>query len=705
MRGGKMRLFLAGILFIQFSVGNLALAADRSLINQLPNPGDKCAWWNTTNTASCTDQTSLVNSNPWEIGDDDPTWNYNGPDNGQWGGIDPNSPFSNGNWGGGTYTAPKLTFLEQQMWSAITANYTNEVVDDMQEYGIWDSDTEDTVADQVISKYSKYATAWAIGATAGEALLDFVFLDKWRASGAVVGPAISSLGLSGLALMTESFQVMQMQITMLLEIMEVYGELPTNPTERANEASLAMTSGLVGPGLNLVISRALRIAAGAGAPPVSVLPVPGVGGGGLVPPIPMPNFGPSTGSVVDAVGSATADTLMGKTGIANAAEVEKVVPAIMEKTGFLKAAIARFGATKVGAFMAAHSALFKIGASTAFAALTTYGITRAMGNHYKKYYRKLAKLHEHNVLESFKNNSDAKQAVWLILTKNAFRPDKADDALTAQDAKLYATIVSQQIPLLHNGKYSESETLFKQYKAGGEDPDKLKLTPKPEGTPGVKPSPSPTPNIFAGFGDPSPKDTPKPSNTIDIKLARLQRDLDLQQKLYFIKIIESGMLMKGFLSSRDNDTLENISIQLGVNPPPKLVLKDNDPRALVEARYKALRDGLVGEVRKRVLAFAQAQGMSSQEAAVLGTNLPPGDLRYRAGEIMMEDFYSPEQQLISKWAARSNLTGVIDQKDLDKFKDIAPYLEGEKKLSKDITLPPNITADGSPRSIQAPVKK
>jgi len=118
-----------------------------------------------------------------------------------------------------------------------------------------------------------------------------------------------------------------------------------------------------------------------------------------------------------------------------------------------------------------------------------------------------------------------------------------------------------------------------------------------------------------------------------------------------------------------------------------------------------LRDGLVGEVRKRVLAFAQAQGLSSQEAAVLGTNLPPGDLRYRAGEIMMEDFYSPEQQLISKWAARSNLSGVIDQKDMDKFKDIAPYLEGEKKLPKDITLPPNITADGSPRSVQAPIKK
>ena len=46
-------------------------------------------------------------------------------------------------------------------------------------------------------------------------------------------------------------------------------------------------------------------------------------------------------------------------------------------------------------------------------------------------------------------------------------------------------------------------------------------------------------------------------------------------------------------------------------------------RALVQARYKAVRDGLVGEVRKRVLAFAQAQGMSSQQASVLETNLLP----------------------------------------------------------------------------------
>ena len=105
-----MRLFLAGILFIQFSVGNLALAADRTLINQLPNPSDKCAWWNTTNTASCTDQTSALNSNPWEIGDDDPTWNYNGPDNGAWGGIDPNSPFSNGKLGWRNLHRTKINF-------------------------------------------------------------------------------------------------------------------------------------------------------------------------------------------------------------------------------------------------------------------------------------------------------------------------------------------------------------------------------------------------------------------------------------------------------------------------------------------------------------------------------------------------------------------------------------------------------------------
>ena len=36
------------------------------------------------------------------------------------------------------------------MWSAISANYTNEVVEDMEEYGIWDADTQDVVADELL---------------------------------------------------------------------------------------------------------------------------------------------------------------------------------------------------------------------------------------------------------------------------------------------------------------------------------------------------------------------------------------------------------------------------------------------------------------------------------------------------------------------------------------------------------------------------
>ena len=96
----------------------------------------------------------------------------------------------------------------------------------------------------------------------------------------------------------------------------------------------------------------------------------------------------------------------------------------MEKTGFLKAAIARFGASKVGVFMASHTALFKIGINGFCRINLLMESLKPWAIHYKKYYRKMAKLHEHNVLESFKNNSDAKQAVWLILTKNTFVPIK-----------------------------------------------------------------------------------------------------------------------------------------------------------------------------------------------------------------------------------------------------------------------------------------
>jgi len=671
-------LFLASTLFIQLGVAHADTQNWKPLLDQLPSANDKCAWWNTTSPNNCnpTDNSQPGNNDPWSLGGDDPLWNTNGPDNGNWGGTDPNSPFSSGNWGGGDYSTPKLTFLESQMWKILTANYTDEVVDDMNEHGTWNSDTQDAVADEIIKKYSYYSTAWSIGASAGEALLDYIFMDKWRGTGVVTGPlsTLAGGGLMATALIVESFKVMQMQLTMLLEIMELYGELPSNPMERSNEASLAMTTGLVGPGLNLAVNRALKLSTGMVSPPTTIPNFPSLPIGPVAPPV-------------------SPETLLGKTGIASAQEAERVAPEIMAKSGFLKAATDKFGASKVGAILLAHSTLFKIAASTAFAALTTYGITNYMGKHYKKAFRKMAKLHEHNVLESFKNNSDAKQAVWLILTKNTFRPDKTDDALTPQDAKLYATIVSQKIPLLHYGNYNESDSLFREYK---------KEVPSPSPIPKPKLPLDPDPFNLVNSPFPLPKDTPKPPNEIDKKLERLKRDLDLQQKLYFVKLVESGMLMKGFLSSRDNDTLETISIELGINPPPKVTLKDGDPRTLVQVRYKALRDGLVGEVRNRVLATAKSQGMTAAQAAVFQKNLPAGDLRYRAGELLIEDFYNPEQQLISKWAERSNISGVIDQKDLIQFQAIAPYLEGEKKLSGPIVLPENSTADGSPRAQVVP---
>jgi len=687
-------LFLVAILSVQLSVGTALATAKAAnvqsspLIDQL-NPTDKCAWWNTSNPAECTASTISIpmNTDPWGLGDDDPSWNYNGPGNGNWGEDDPNSPFSTGNWGGGT-PSTDLGFVDRMLKSILTANYSDEVVEDMNEHGIWNSETQDAVADEIINKYSGYATSWSIGASAGIALLDYLFLGKWRGTGPISGPISTVVG-GGLILtagMGEAFNVMRMQISMLLEIMELYGELPSNPVQRSSEASLAMTTGLGGPALNLAVNRILKLVPLAGAVPPGAPPT--------LPTFPLDPGAAGAGAAPAAGNPFINETLIGQSGISASAEAEKAVPEIMAKSGLLSAATNRFGGKKVMEFLAAHTTLFKVAASTAFAAVTTYGITEYMGKHYKKKFRKLAKLHEHNVLEAFKNNSDAKQAIWLILTKDVFRKDKTDDALTDQDAKLYATIISQKIPLLHYGSYNEKEALFRQYKASGEDPEKLKVDEKPTKVVAA-PTPKPTPDIFGGFGGPiTPSPTPKPMNEIDKKLARLNRDLDLQQKLYFIKLIESGMLMKGFLSSRDNETVETIGIELGINPPPKLVLKDNDPRKLVHAHYKALRDGLVGEVRKKVLAASV--GASAQNVDAIAAKLPPGDLRYSAGEVIMEDFYNPEQQLINKWAERSNISGVIDQKDFANFKEIDPYLEGDKKITEKVVLPPTRTADGSP---------
>jgi hypothetical protein len=687
---------LVGCLLSQMSnlaVINIAVADTNSpsakysgsLIDQL-DPNDACAWWNTTNPDNCTGgstsgptgpvsitggtgistSTGSGNADTWNWAGD-PAWN-SGSDNG----IYNSDPYSSGGTfgGGGMYSPPQMGFLEKQLYSVISADYTAAVVQDMNGHGLWDSEAQDQVADEIISRYSRYSAGWGVMASGGIYLLDYLFLDKWRLPGAWYAGSVVGMGVgTGAAMIGESFKVMQNQMAMLLELMELYGELPSNISQRSNELSVALGWSLLGGSAGTFVNRMLALQAAG-------LPAAGAGAAA--------GTGAAAGAGV-AVGTAGAgiiagETLLGQTGVATAKAAEKTAAELVVKTGFLKAAIEKFGATKVGEIMAKYSTVFKIGISTAFAAGANYAFTYELGHHYKKNFRKIAQVHEHNVLESFKNDANAKQTVWLILTKNVFKPDATDEALTPEEAKLYAAIVSQQIPLLHFGTHNEPDALFKQYKAPVKIPTAVTST-------GVTVSPS---DIDFGLGAPKPPVANNP-NEIDKKLEILNIDLDLQQRLNFVKLVEGGMLMKGFLSPRDVETLETISIALNLSPPPKHAFKDNDVRAVWHDKYKALRDGMNGEVNRKVLAFSGAPKFEQ--------NVPVGDLRNKSGEIMMEEFFKPEQVALRAFADKIKFNGVIEQKDYAKFDSIAPILEGEEKLKPVTTLPTNTTADGSPRAI------
>jgi hypothetical protein len=302
-------------------------------------------------------------------------------------------------------------------------------------------------------------------------------------------------------------------------------------------------------------------------------------------------------------------------------------------------------------------------------------------------------------LESFNNNGVAKDAVWLILTKFVFRPDNAAEALSTEDAKLYASIISQRIPLIHNGDYSESKVLFEQYRTA-EKPALSDLLKAPSINPAAPGDSEVTPKSNGGqvvdFGPGaagSSSTNQNKLNDIDYDLLVLNRDLkDVQQKLYMVKLIESGMLMKGFLSPRDNKALETISVELGLAPDPKHPLKDNDPRMLVHSQYLAMRDGLYGEVRKKAMLMQNTKAKASA-TSYLTSDKPA----HFSGEIILEDFFSPEEMAINQSAKRIQMTGLIDQKDYDKFDAIAPYLEGKKTLPPTTDLPPG-PADGSKKA-------
>ena len=358
-----------------------------------------------------------TNPDPWNWGGDDPTWNYNSSNDPIWSGYDNSSGYGSG------YSQPQqMNFLERQLQGVLTQNYTSKVLDEINQVGIYNDETVDIVADRIINKYARHSMYYGVAASLGVSLMDYLFLDQWRLGSGVMG-SLGSYALYGAAtsavLIPESFAVMQQQLAMLLEIMELYGQLPANPYDRASEVSAAQNLILGVTAGNTFVSRLLGIGRviGQKTPPTGEDPIP----------------------VVKAT-----ETVLEQTGLSSAQEAEKTSTEIVAKSGLETAATQKFGATKVGEWLAKQSPILKSAAAVTFSsalwAASSFISTKMLGNHYKRLYRKLSRFSQHNLIETLKDRPDAKHALWLILTKNVFKPKNAYDSLRVRKNKKFTLL-------------------------------------------------------------------------------------------------------------------------------------------------------------------------------------------------------------------------------------------------------------------------
>jgi hypothetical protein len=766
---------LTGVLFLQFSVGNLVYSeraqADvqklSGLIGDL-NPNDPCAWWNTTNPSNCTQgnannnsPTSSTNPDPWNwgSGNDDPIWNQTGPGNGSW--DDPTGTFSSG-WN--SSGQPQFSWEMAPFKAIIGASYTKQVAEDMAAKNFWDENALASTADSIVKSSALLAGSLTVGATTGIYLLNAFFPVGWK----------TLLGYGG-TLFGETLANGAVQIDMVLELMELYGQLPTEITLRQRKVSAVVL---------LTVAEALTYKVGAlklkladidnssefHLPPQGQTP-----SSQIISDEGLATAGISRGQADGIMGGATiAEKLNspapagGVVGDLNGVPLnttfsnlfdnlfERFVP-FMSKTynskfiSYLRVCFQNLSTMNKTIMLAG---LLGVASGT-----ITYFSTKIVGNHYKKVMILAAANDKLRGIRELQGSPDAESAMWLLLTKYVFRRDKITDAtnvednLTDDEKKLYAAIVSQEFPLVHSRFHDQAKALFKKYRTSASQPlfaagDTNFIIPMApvNGLPTATDKPvvtnKPAPTIKDMFSEPS-KDTPvvkndpfpttwpvqdpKPAGSANVKfsveidneLVRLRDHLHEAAKLYFIRVIYSGMLMKGYPTTDDATAIETIAIELGLTPPHTATtntLKSDDPRFLTKSRYENLISGLKLQVQQRsaITATHEAAAAAAAEAKKNAKNgiapvhsqpsddpivLPTGDTVYYSGELLMEDFYEPKMEVQKILDYRTGGTNVVDQADKDYYDNtVVPVILGEKKKAMRTTLFPNSTADGSPHS-------
>ncbi len=222
-------------------------------------------------------------------------------------------------------------------------------------------------------------------------------------------------------------------------------------------------------------------------------------------------------------------------------------------------------------------------------AAAAYGLdryaTRKIGLNAKVAFELAKNKHQAKSIFNIRNDSRAKGAVWLIVTRDVFQNSKNLD-----DQKLYAAILDKEMPLANNKSWDERKELFEAYS--------------------------------------------QDSKIIDGYLRELADELDTNAKLYLVKLVLAGMLMKGGLNYKDQTSLRIVATLLGLYNPPKIninALKPGDIR-------RAERDRFI-QMRAKMLQAVGINLGEKESDEILTTVGPSESRRWKSGKIILQDLY------------------------------------------------------------------
>lgn len=596
------------------------------------------------------DPTGTTNCDPWSICNEPggtPGWLNTGPSSG-W--DDPTTPLGS-SWG---ISQPfsSVNQLEDswaymvKMSDVVSAPYEKDIVKLIRNNA---TKNQDEIADIIIGDGKFEAASWGAVVAVVFFTMNYLVTKLTNSSGGVWS-AIGTVGSAAVTTYWEFYESFRAQAGMILRLDALYGGIGDNPTTRLNRiknsfAFFSLLSGLQNLSVQKIsglITSRLLARAGATAAAQAVLPA-AVGAAATA----------ATAAATQAAGQAAANAAaQAELPVLNAAVTQVLTQAASKETGTVAIQGASGTVTQVSkkGLLTQFAIWFKnlgeggqkivAGAIACFiTAIVSVGInyysTWVMGHTMKVKFQRESAEREAEGLATINQSSEAKHALWLILTRDVFNrmvPTK----VTKEDVKVFSTQGEKLVEKVENkpvqiqGYYKPNFPIEEQQRYANLVAKMLPLVNS---------------QTFGNEFDELAKDFKENPKMIDNYLNNLRDSLSVEAKIWFMKIILTGMYVKGRLNDGDVTTLHTVARFLALEPPPGKKPADNDVRNIQISRYALMVNQIekaIADKQRIVAGLGPKKNLSEPEKTLLE------DVKKRgvSGQVIYEQFKNVGEAMV-----------------------------------------------------------